>query len=63
MSELNKYRKLVGPIVVAVYAIARAFGYEPGINEDEATANITALIDALIPIVGVFLVYVLPNEQ
>ncbi len=59
----KEYRKLIGPLVVAVYAVARAFGIETYIVEEEAIAQITTLFDALVPILGVVLVYVLPNGE
>ncbi len=57
----KKYRKLIGPIIVAVYAIGRAFGVEAYVVEADAIVQVTNLFDALIPILGIFLTYTLPN--
>lgn len=60
--ELKKYRKLIGPLIVVVYAIFRVAGVEPAIGEEETIAQITQLFDALVPFIGLALVYVLPND-
>lgn len=59
---MKKYRKLVGPIVVAVYAILRVAGVEPALGEEETITQITQLFDALVPFLGIALTYVLPND-
>ena len=60
--DWKKYRKLIGPLIVAVYAVARAFGVETYLAEEEAIVQVTNLFDALVPILGIFLTYALPNE-
>jgi len=61
--DWKKYRKLIGPVVVAVYAVGRAFGVEAHVPEEEAIVDIVALFDAAVPILGVFLTWKLPNKS
>lgn len=62
MNKLKQYRKLIGPLVVAVYTIGRAFEVETYIAEEEAIRQITNLFDALVPVLGVVLTWALPND-
>ena len=59
---MKAYRKLIGPIVVAVYAVLRVAGVEPALGEEETIVQITQLFDALVPFLGIALTYFLPNE-